>query len=515
LVEEAEIHKKAQSSKIHDRIEAANQLRDNFPILPDKKQAWEDLYRLLHDEDSVRWRATIALTVAFPLIPDKNRAWEELILLTKDKNDTVKHNAAFALGEAFSYVPDKKRAWEDLHSFTQHKNSVMRLNAADAIGASFPQIPDKKQAWDDLYLLAKDADSGVRISADYSMGRASIFNATEAKSEEKFKRELEKALRFFKKSSTEATFESPARFCHLFYKSFYTIIFKKQKAVVDKYLEEARLAAKQSESKEILLETIEYLAKALKEAQKAQKISLADIKFDLNESRQYCERAADLLETTKEKAPLATEIIKRGLPMIDEKIKQLLNDIDKRATILCDISRGTEAEKYTNPICQQVKKLVKIRNRVELEKCIEGITHNLKSLGEKLSETEKSFVYDKIETLRKKEYLEDKLGQINEIIVFIIPHVNISKKLEEILISLKPGIREELTITVGTEFLGTGVQHVITIPIQEIAYPDLKKDLEKINGRGVLKLTSLPAKLAEKVKGYLRRNKRDELQLTG
>lgn len=513
MVDQAEIHRNAQSSKINDRIVAANQFHDHFSVLPDKIQAWEDMYRLLHDENSIKWRATRALTIAFPHIPDKKQAWEELILLTKDKDDTVRHSAAFALGEAFPYVPDKKRACDDLHLLIQDKNSVMRLNVANAIGVSFPQIPDKKQAWEDLYLLIKDADSGVRISANYSLGRASIFKATEAKNEEKFKRELEKALRFFKKSSTEATFESPAKFCHLFYKSFYAIIFKKQKAAVDKYLAEARLAAKQSDSKEKLLETIDYLAKALKEAQKAQQISLADIKFDLNESRRYCERAADLLETTKEKAPLATEIIKRGLPIIDEKIKQLLNDINEKANILCDISRGTEAEKYVNPICQQVKELVKIRNPVELEKCIERITYNLKFLGEKLSETERSFVYDKIETLRKDEYLEDKLGQINDIIVFIIPHVNISKKLEEILISLKPGIREELTITVGAEFLGTGVQHVITIPIREISYPDLKRDLEKIQSKSVHKLAALPAKLAEKIKDYLIRNKKDDLQL--
>ncbi|HEY9206207.1 MAG TPA: hypothetical protein VIO58_09815 [Candidatus Methanoperedens sp.] len=514
MADQTEIHRKAQSSKIHDRILAANQLHDHFSILPDKLQAWEDLYHLLHDEDSVKWRATRALAIAFPYIPDKNRAWEELILLTKDKDDTVQNSAAFALSEAFFNIPDKKRACLDLHLLVQNKDSIMRLNVANAIGASFPQIPDKKQAWEDLYLLTKDVNSGVRISANYSLGRASIFNATEAKSEEKFKRELERALRFFEKSSTEATFESPARFCHLFYKSFHAIIFKKQKAAVDKYLAEAKLAARQSESKEILLETIDYLAKALRQAQKAQQINLADIKFDLNESRRYCEQASDLLETTKERAPLATEIIKKGLPIIDEKIKQLLNDINKRANILCDISKGTEAERYANPICQQVKELVKIRSKIELEKCMEGIIYNLKFLGEKLSETDKSFIYGKIENLRKEEYLEDKLGQINEIIVFIIPHIDISKKLDEILISLKPGIREELTITVGAEFLGTGVQHVITVPLQEISYPDLKKDLAKINGRGILKLSFLPAKLAEKVKDYLIRNKKDELLLS-
>ena len=76
---------------------------------------------------------------------------------------------------------------------------------------------------------------------------------------------------------------------------------------------------------------------------------------------------------------------------------------------------------------------------------------------------------------------------------------------------MKPGISEEITITVGFEVAGTGAQHVITIPLQEISYSDLKNDLEKIKGERISKLTSLPAKLAETIRGYLIRTKRDEI----
>lgn len=75
--------------------------------------------------------------------------------------------------------------------------------------------------------------------------------------------------------------------------------------------------------------------------------------------------------------------------------------------------------------------------------------------------------------------------------------------IDDLIFSLKPGISEELVITVGAEFYGTGAQHVITIPLQEISYHDLKKDLEVIKDKNPLKLASLPPKLAEKVKGYL------------
>ena len=75
--------------------------------------------------------------------------------------------------------------------------------------------------------------------------------------------------------------------------------------------------------------------------------------------------------------------------------------------------------------------------------------------------------------------------------------------IDDLIFSLKPGMSEELVITVGAEFYGTGAQHVITIPLQEISYHDLKKDIEVIRDEKSLKLASLPPKLAEKVKGYL------------
>ncbi|WXG41615.1 MAG: hypothetical protein WED07_12775 [Candidatus Freyarchaeum deiterrae] len=40
---------------------------------------------------------------------------------------------------------------------------------------------------------------------------------------------------------------------------------------------------------------------------------------DLNVYRRYCDRAAELLESTKEKASGATKVVKRGLPIIDQR----------------------------------------------------------------------------------------------------------------------------------------------------------------------------------------------------
>jgi hypothetical protein len=241
------------------------------------------------------------------------------------------------------------------------------------------------------------------------------------------------------------------------------------------------------------------------------------MKRDLDFYRRYCDRAADLLDTTEEKAPRATKMIRKGLPIFNQRIKELLAGIDKETTILCDAARGTEAEQFVKPTCKEVQELIKIRNPIELDKRIAGLIPNLRFMVENLPERERDFGFDKIEILDKEDYLEDKLSLLNEIIVFVAPYISLSKdlerlenKLDDILISLEPGVREELTVTVGAKAFGSGIEYKITIPLQEIKYLDLKKDLESIKGKSMMKLASLPPRLAEKVKGYLSRNKNSD-----
>lgn len=80
---------------------------------------------------------------------------------------------------------------------------------------------------------------------------------------------------------------------------------------------------------------------------------------------------------------------------------------------------------------------------------------------------------------------------------------DIKEKIDYVIISLKPGIKEEVEISVGAEYLGTGAKHIITISLQEISYPELKEDLEKIAGNRINKISDIPTTLANKVKTYL------------
>lgn len=341
----------------------------------------------------------------FANLPNKQQAWRDLIMLTQEKDSNIRRQAANAVGSCFLTVPDKQEAWEDIHELVQDKECDIRGKIAYALGSCFSVIPDKQEAWGDLLSLRNDKESDVRVSANYALGRASIFKAADAENEEVFRRELEKALEFFEKASNEAKKYNPAQFCLPFYRSFYTIAFKKQEAEaeVQKYLTQAKSAVTGSESKEKLLEVVENLSSALKEAQRALDFDI--MKCDLNAYRRYCERAADLLDITEKKAPGATKLLKKGLPIIDNKIKVIFKEIEEAAKKFCKESRQTPFEKISRSAYNNVKGLGEIESPIEAEAKLNRLSPLLKSMCRILPD----------------EVREVICGQLNEIEIAYLP----------------------------------------------------------------------------------------------
>ncbi len=279
--------------------------------------------------------------------------------------------------------------------------------------------------------LARDKDKDIRGSANYSLGRASIFKATEAESEKDFRKELEKALGFFEKSLKETTYRNPASFCLPFYRSFYTITFHKQDAAIEvkKYLAEAKNALEGSESGEKLLEVVENLKNALDEAQKTHDFN--NMKYDLNAYRRYLERAADILATTEEKAPGATRLIRRGLPIIDQKIKGMLGEIEEKARKFCKDSRETPFEKISRDAYERVKGLGETENPIKAEISLNGLAPLLLSMCRILPEESRDVICSQLDKMKESE-LSDKARIIGNALCSIQPQIiNLHEKLAE------------------------------------------------------------------------------------
>lgn len=107
MVDQAEIHRLVQSKDLKERKRAVEEVNNNFAIIKDKEQAWDDMIGLMQDEDfSVRWGAVRALVSCYSYIPEEYReqAWDDLHRLTLDNNDGVRSSAANALGAFYPYI---------------------------------------------------------------------------------------------------------------------------------------------------------------------------------------------------------------------------------------------------------------------------------------------------------------------------------------------------------------------------------------------------------------------------
>jgi HEAT repeat protein len=473
------------------RYDAASVIGFAFFQVPDKQQAWEDLIRLAKNKiGDVRYKAASFLGSLFNYVPNKQQAWNDLIKLTNDKDSLVRYRAANALGIVYSQVPDKQSAWDDLHRLTNDRDSSMRNRVAYTLGSAFSQVPDKQQAWNDLIKLTVDENSLVRTYANHSLGKVSIFKASQSEKEEDYKKELEKAIEFFEIAAQELPDYievNPSQFCLPFYRSFHTIIFKKQEAKeeVDRYLAELKSAIEGSKSKESFFEAVESLANALKEVNNLETLDLETKKGELSFYRKYFDCVEQLMMETEKTAPFATITIRKGLPILDRNLKGLIEEIREKANIVCKVSQATPTQEIACTVNREVQKW-EIDNQEEMTQRVEDIAYILKTKIVNIPENE--YVLSKIEAMRNERNLtkqyETLLFVITQIptvkvvpVDVIVENINkvgqdlgtkldgLSKEMNEIRISLKPGMKEEFEISSGIEILGTGAKHIVTIPL--------------------------------------------------
>ncbi|WP_440956113.1 HEAT repeat domain-containing protein [Methanosarcina sp. Mfa9] len=508
-----DLHRLTSDQNSEVRKGAAETLGTAFQDMPDKEKAGEDLHRLTSDQNSeVRDSAVVAFKTAFQDVPDKERAWKDLIRFTLHEDRYVREKVADALGNVFQYVQDKEKAWEDLHRLTSDQNSEVRWGAVEALGTCFLYVPGKERAWKDLHKLTSDQEGYVRVRAYHSLGRISIYKASQSDNEEAYLEELKKAIDFFENAAKEPALDNPSKFCFPFYRSFYTIIsIEKREArdEVEKYLAEAKGEIGWSDNKKLLFEAIENLANALKEVQNLENMDLAAKKGELNFYRKYCEQAAELMKNTEEKAPSATIVMRKGLPILDRNLKSLLDEIQEKAKKACQVSKGTDTEKIACAVSREVQKW-EIGSQEEMSWYVENLVFSLAATIPQVPEN--NLIFDRIEQMRNQKDLVKQYGILCTIIP-LIPNLYLGNKIEDLekkidcfLVSLSES-NTDLTISTGIDFYGNGIKLNKKIPLQSFSESERKEIEEIIGGKEAIKLMNFPSKIVGKIKDWLARNR--------
>jgi len=153
------------------------------------------------------------------------------------------------------------------------------------------------------------------------------------------------------------------------------------------------------------------------------------MKGELNFYRKYCENAAELMRDTEETAPFATAAMRRGLPLLDRKLKDIIKEIKEKAKTVCQEAKGTPAEYAACAVNDFAKKL-KIGSPEYLVAQIENLVFLLKSYIPKIEEN--NLILDRIDKILKEEDMVIQYTLLNSLIPQII-NIQVSEKTAPIL----------------------------------------------------------------------------------
>jgi hypothetical protein len=113
------------------------------------------------------------------------------------------------------------------------------------------------------------------------------------------------------------------------------------------------------------------------------------------------------------KAPFATEVLRKGLPILDRNLKELFDEIQEKAKIACKESIGTDAEEIASVINREVQKW-EISNPEEIARLIEDLAYLLKNKVANFPE--KEYILGKIDLMVNEKDLTKKF----QLLIYII-----------------------------------------------------------------------------------------------
>lgn len=144
---------------------------------------------------------------------------------------------------------------------------------------------------------------------------------------------------------------------------------KSKEAEIQRYLTEAKEAVKGSESRELLLEAVENLSKALQEVRS---YKIEEIIQRTKAYTKYCIKASKCLNEVKVEAPYASKavdavMIEIGIPILDDKIKDLFKEVEEAAKSYCKKSKGTSREAVARSIYKNAVGLSQTKSQIDAE----------------------------------------------------------------------------------------------------------------------------------------------------
>ena len=99
-------------------------------------------------------------------------------------------------------------------------------------------------------------------------------------------------------------------------------------------------------------------------------------KDELNFYRQYCDHAAELMREPKKQHLMLQLAMRKGLPILDRNLKELLEEIQEKAKIACKESQGTVTQGIACAASQEVQKW-EIGSQEEMTKRLRDIAYIL------------------------------------------------------------------------------------------------------------------------------------------
>lgn len=433
-----------------------------FPHVPDRNAAWQELIDLTDDENSdVLDEIAESIKAVFPHVPDKNQAWSDLLNLIKFKDGYVVDVSAEALGSIFKEIPDRISAWRDLIdlvikdkyiyksvtktlklAFPDHPDRnqgwkdlielLIKVDAresiSDVMGSAFPHIPERDLAWNDLQLLTESDNREVRMVAYYNLGRASVLKATETEDKDIIRKELEKAVDYYEKSSLEFPM-LPAEFCCAFYRSYIGIIFRNATDMeVENYIIKAKSAVGYSETREELFETLNNLAMALRQSQKLRNtFDSKEIINNINVYRWFCEKTAELMSSAEIRAPLAVKLFRKCNPVIEKRIQKILVEIRENAKEIYKITVGTEFAEIGARINAEANYLSGF-DIESIQKASTSIASNIMDICNLLPKNKRGLVCEVAKEVRQAKEFPEKLEKIDLALGYIVANFRSSRE---------------------------------------------------------------------------------------